>query len=122
MPFFLRPSSPSASEAASFLPAIALASVVLLLVIRAQIFSGDNDGSVAVLFAPWSSSPARWKSVAASGGWVLGERWGGLVLDIKSDQPDFAGRLNRHGILAVVLPASFVGCSVRSTSRGAGGQ
>jgi len=105
------------TPAAAFLPAVAMAGGVLALVIWAQLLARDGQGNVAVLFAPWSSAAARWTAVADSGGWVLGQRWGGLVFDVKSDGPDFARRLDGQGVGAVVIPSAFAGCSGAASPR-----
>ena len=86
-----------------------LAASVLPLVAAADL-PGKAHGTMAVVFAPGTSSAAAVSAVAAADGLLVrGGGWSN-VLVVRSDQTGFAQRLRDAGAWLVLDPQSAAGC------------
>ena len=89
--------------------ALLLAASVLPLIAAADL-PGKAQGTVAVVFAPGTSSAAAVSAVAAADGLLVrGGGWSN-VLVVRSDQAGFAQRLRDAGAWLVLDPQSAAGC------------
>ncbi len=92
-------------------PAILLGTFIIFATVIKTVTTLPIDGSVAVVFPPWSSKLANWSVVAAADGLVTRELLGGSILVAIPARPGLADRLAEAETLALINPLAIGGCS-----------
>lgn len=110
-----RPATAGLGEREAFrlrdlLPAASLGGAVLILTIAKTLATLPADGSVAVVFPPWSDARANWSAIAAADGRVVRQIAGGTILVAASATPGLADRLRDGPALALINPGAVGGC------------